>query len=60
LDIHTKNFPKEILLQGQKLKRQKNKPTFEASQSGWYYEAGMLHIKTPYIATDINAVLQMK
>jgi len=62
-DIHTKTIPKEILLQGQKIKRQKDRRSFDSSTSGWYYEPdnknGVLHIKTPYLSTDKTAVISI-
>jgi alpha-glucosidase (family GH31 glycosyl hydrolase) len=60
LDIHTKIRPKEILLQGQKMKRQKNKADFESASSGWYYETGILHIKTSYISTNVNTIIKIE
>jgi len=64
LDIHTKTLPKAVLLQGQKMKQQKSKASFDTSSSGWFYEPdnknGILHIQTPDLSTDRQNTIQLR
>jgi len=64
LDLHTSAIPSVVIIQGQKLKRQKAATAFATASSGWYCstegEKTILHIKTPFISTSTTATIEIK
>lgn len=64
LDVFIDKLPKSIVLNGQKLKKTKDKASFDNQSAGWYFDPadrkGIIHIKTSPLATDVNTALSVK
>lgn len=64
LDVFTSKLPKSIMLNGQKLRKAKDKASFESQSTGWYFDPrdrkGIVHIKTSKLSTDTKSILSMK
>ena len=64
LDVFSGEAPKTITLNGQKLKKAKDKARFNGLVCGWYYDPmdhqGILHIKTGLLSTDETSVVEVE
>jgi alpha-glucosidase (family GH31 glycosyl hydrolase) len=64
LDVFTDKLPKSIVLNGQKLKKTKDKASFDNQDAVWYFDPadrrGIVHIKTSPLSTDVNTALSVK
>lgn len=64
LDIYTGKVPQTVILNGQKLKKGKDKNSFDSQSTGWYFDPdshkGILHIKTSKLSTDLKTTLLVK
>jgi alpha-glucosidase len=63
LQIHTREIPKQVLVQGAKLKKLKNDSDLTKAKTGWYYNPdkmnGIVYIKTDLISTSADAALKL-
>jgi alpha-glucosidase (family GH31 glycosyl hydrolase) len=63
LQIHSKNIPKQILVQAGKLKKFKNRIDFDKSKTGWYFNPddrnGIVNIKTDYLSTGVGTAFKL-
>jgi hypothetical protein len=62
--IHSSIFPKQVVVQGNKLKKYKKAEDFNKSDTGWYFDPedkkGMVFIKTVKLSTDKDTSVQLK
>ncbi len=63
IDIHTKNIPSYIAVNGKKLKKSKTAEGLNAKSAGWFYDSkdqnGVLHIKTGYLSTYLKNIVEL-
>jgi alpha-glucosidase (family GH31 glycosyl hydrolase) len=63
LRIHSSAIPKQVNVQGKKLKKYKNADSFKTAADGWYFEPGnkkgILHVKTTRLSTNADAGIKL-
>jgi len=65
VDLHISSVPSKIRLNGEKIKKIKNRQKFDqADDGGWFFDAaaqqGTVHIKTNSLSTDVTQKIQVK
>ena len=64
LEIHTREVPSSIWINGKKLKWAKDKGKFNDKTGSWYFDAmdqkGLLHIKTDSLSTDSTTIVGIR
>lgn len=64
LDVHAVQAPKQVLINGKKLKSFNNQQQFDQAKTGYWFnpaeKTGIIHIKTDYLSTSHDQLISLK